>query len=40
LENGDTTPLLKEKGNVLVFMGAGDIQKYEKVFTDALQADK
>jgi UDP-N-acetylmuramate--alanine ligase len=39
LENGDTTPLLKEKGNVLVFMGAGDIQKYEKVFTDALQAD-
>jgi UDP-N-acetylmuramate--alanine ligase len=40
LENGDTTPLLKEKGNVLVFMGAGDIQKYEKVFTDTLQAEK
>ncbi|ERL66357.1 UDP-N-acetylmuramate--L-alanine ligase [Schleiferilactobacillus shenzhenensis] len=40
LTNGDTTPLLKEQGNVLVFMGAGDIQKYEKQFTDALQAEK
>lgn len=43
IENGkeilsidDVSPLLDHRGDVIVFMGAGDIQKYEKAFQDLL----
>lgn len=32
----DVSPLLKHQGEVVVFMGAGDIQKYEQAFQKIL----
>lgn len=32
----DVSPLLEHKGDVVVFMGAGDIDKYEKAFQELL----
>lgn len=36
LTEEDVSPLLKYKGEVLLFMGAGDIQKYEVAFQELL----
>lgn len=33
----DLSPLVNEKGAVIVFMGAGDIQKYEQAFKDLIK---
>jgi UDP-N-acetylmuramate--alanine ligase len=38
LAEEDVSPLLEHKGDVVVFMGAGDIQKYERAFQDLLTA--
>lgn len=36
LKENDVSPLLNQEGAVYVFMGAGDIQKYERSFEDLL----
>src|SRR5699024_1403752 len=34
----DVSPLLDHKGDVIVFMGAGDIQKFEQAFQELLSS--
>ena len=38
ISDEDVSPLLEHKGDVIVFMGAGDIQKFERAFQDLLSS--
>ncbi|MDQ0215038.1 UDP-N-acetylmuramate--alanine ligase [Oikeobacillus pervagus] len=38
LTENDTSPLLKHEDAVLIFMGAGDIQKFQKAYEEVLKA--